>query len=324
MKKEGTRNLRLGIFVLAGTALLIAALYLVGTKQNLFGSTFNLYANFSTVSGLMEGNNVRYAGIDVGTVSEVMIVNDSNVRVTMMIEESVQKYIRKNCKAAVSTDGLMGNKLVNITPSSGPSPMVEPEDVLATVAPIEIEQMIRTLSVTNDNMKDITANLKDITERFRSRNTIWSLLTDEEVAENIKASIVQIRKTSDHTLQITGDLHSLVAGIKNGKGSLGALVTDTALYGSVKQTVLKFEKLSDSLAVLSGDISDISGKLKKGEGSIGVLLNDTAFVHHLNQSMKELNKGTILLNEDLEALKHTFPLKRYFKKQEKKKKKAVK
>lgn len=314
MSKETNRNVRLGLFVIAGTVLLIFALYLVGVKQNLFGNTFNLYANFSTVGGLMEGNNVRYAGIDVGTVAEVEIVNDSSVRVTMMIEEKVRKYIRKNCRAAVGTDGLMGNKLVNITPSSGASAMVEPDDVLSTVEPIEIEEMIRTLSVTNDNMKDITANLKDITERIRSKNTLWSLLTDEEVARNVKASIVQIRKASDNTLFITGDLQQLVSEVRSGKGSVGALLADTSLYAGMKQTVLKFEKLSDSVAVLSGDLRQISHKLNSKEGSLGVLLTDTTFVHDLNKGMKEINKSAVLLNEDLEALKHSFPLKRYFKK----------
>ncbi len=321
MSDEKARNLRLGVFILAGTLLLILALYLVGTKQNLFGSTFNLYANFNTVNGLMPGNNVRYAGIDVGTVESVDILNDSCVRVKMVVEEDVRKFIRKNCMAAVGTDGLMGNKLVNITPSKGSSEMVEHDDVLATVKPIEIEEMIRTLSVTNENMRDISSNLKDFTERIKGKNTLFSLLMDEEVAANVKASIVQIRQTAGQTITITGDLAAITSGLRDGKGSLGALITDTVLYGNVKQSIVNFEKISDSVAVLSGDLRSITQKLNKGEGSLGVLLTDTTFVHNLNLGMKEINKSAILLNEDLEALKHSFPLKRYFKKQEKLQKK---
>ena len=114
MAKETSKNIRLGIFVLAGTAFLIVALYFIGNKQNLFGSTFKISAQFNNVNGLMIGNNVRFSGIDVGTVESVEIINDSMVNVVMIIEKDVQKFIRKNAVASVGTDGLMGNKLVNI------------------------------------------------------------------------------------------------------------------------------------------------------------------------------------------------------------------
>src|SRR3989337_310265 len=111
MSKEFSRNIRLGIFVLAGTAFLIMLLYFIGSKQNLFGSTFRISAQFYSVNGLMPGNNVRFAGIDVGTVERVEIISDSTVSVTMLIEEKVRHYIKKNAVAIVGTDGLMGNKL---------------------------------------------------------------------------------------------------------------------------------------------------------------------------------------------------------------------
>src|SRR5689334_12869651 len=108
MSKELTRNIRLGIFVLAGTVFIIVMLYLIGSKQNLFGSTFRISAQFYTVNGLMEGNNVRFAGIDVGTVEKVEIISDSTVNVVMLIEEKIRPYIKKNAIASVGTDGLMG------------------------------------------------------------------------------------------------------------------------------------------------------------------------------------------------------------------------
>ena len=95
MLKDTNKNVRLGLFVLAGTVSLILAMYFIGAKQNLFTSAFRIRANFHNVDGLMPGNNVRFAGIDVGTVEKIEILSDSNVRVLMRIEEKSRVYIKR-------------------------------------------------------------------------------------------------------------------------------------------------------------------------------------------------------------------------------------
>lgn len=317
MGKNASKNIRLGVFVLAGTVFLIAALYLIGNNHNLFGNTFRISAEFHNVNGLMPGNNVRFSGIDVGTVERVEIVSDSSVRVTMIIEEDLRQFIRKNAVASIGTDGLMGNKLVNINSSGATEELIEEGDVLATTQPIDQDEMIRTLNATNENMQVITSNLRTITDRINSKNTLWSLLMDTVVAENVKASIVSIRIASNQSAILTGDLTAITAGIRNGQGTLGALITDTTLSAHLKQAVVKFESINDSVAVISGNISGIVNGLQNGEGTLGVLLNDTTFVHNLNEGMANIRDGSVLLNEDLEALRHSWPLKRYFRKQQK-------
>lgn len=315
MTKEISNNIRLGVFVLAGTVFLIAVLYLIGNNHNLFGNTFRVSAEFYNVNGLMPGNNVRFSGIDVGTVESVEIVSDSSVMVTMIIEQDIRKYIRKNAIASIGTDGLMGNKLVNINSADEQSDPIEPGDVLATVRPIEQDEMIRTLNSTNENMQVITSNLRTITDRINSKNSLWSLLMDTVVAENVKASIVNIRIASDKTAILTGDLNSIAQGIRNGEGTLGALITDTTLAGNLKQVIVKFENINDTVAIISGDISEIINGIKNGKGSLGVLLNDTSFVNNLNQGIGNINEGSLLLNEDLKAVRESWPFRRYFRKQ---------
>ena len=200
MAQETSKNIRVGIFVLAGTVLLIFSLYLIGAKQNLFGSTFELKSQFKNVNGLMPGNNVRFTGIDIGTVKSVEIINDSTVSITMMIENKVQNFIKKNATAMVGTDGLMGNKLINISSSNESSPSVEDGDFLASKAPLGTDDMMRTLNVTNENVKDITVDLKNIVHRLSSPNTLWSILMDTIVAENVKQAIVNIKITKNKTL----------------------------------------------------------------------------------------------------------------------------
>jgi phospholipid/cholesterol/gamma-HCH transport system substrate-binding protein len=317
MAQETSKNIRVGAFVLVGTVLLIFSLYLIGAKQNLFGSTFELKSQFKNVNGLMPGNNVRFTGIDVGTVKSVEIINDSTVDVTMIIEDKVQAFIKKNSTAMVGTDGLMGNKLINILTSNEASESVEDGDFLASKSPLGTDDMMRTLNITNENVKDITVDLKNIVHRLNSPNTLWSILMDTIVAENVKQAIVNIKVTGERTAIITGDLSRIVKHIKNGKGSIGALIADTSFAVKLNQSIVNIKLITDSLALVTGDMHYITSKVKKGEGGIGTVLMDTTFVNNLNESMKNIKSGTENFDENMEALKHNILLRNYFKKKEK-------
>ncbi len=321
MTKETSKNIRVGLFVLIGTGLLIFSFYLIGVKQNLFGSTFKLKAQFYNVNGLMNGNNVRFTGIDVGTVESIEIINDTTVIVVMVIEERVHEFIKKNSVAIVGTDGLMGNKLINIISSPGDYPSVSDGDVLQTLKPIGTDDMIRTLNVTNENVKEITIQVKNIVQKLNSPNTLWSILMDTVVAENVKQAIVNIKITGERTALITGDLTRIVKHVKSGQGTVGALLTDTSFASYLHQSIVNIKLISDSLAIVTGDLQYITSKVKKGEGAIGTILMDTTFVNNLNKSMENIRSGTKSFDEDMEALKHNILLRNYFKKKEKEAKK---
>lgn len=317
MAKENSKNIRLGLFVLVGVGLLIFALYLIGAKQNLFGSTFRLKAQFHNVNGLMRGNNVRFTGIDIGTVESVEIINDSTVNVEMIIEDKVQQFIKKNSIAIVGTDGLMGNKLVNINTSPEDSPAVEDGDMLQTRSPIGTDEMMRTLNITNENVKDITNDLKQIVQKLNRPNTLWSILMDSVVADNLKQAVVNIKITGENAAVITGDLSRIVKDVKAGKGTIGALITDTTFSTQLHQSVVNIKLISDSLALVTGDLHYITSNVKNGKGAVGTLLMDTTFVGNLNKSMENIKSGTKGFDEDMEALKHNILLRRYFKKKAK-------
>lgn len=321
MAQETSKNIRVGVFVLVGTVLLIFSLYLIGAKQNLFGSTFELKSEFKNVNGLMPGNNVRFTGIDIGTVKSVEIINDTTVSVTMIIEDKVQAFIKKNSTAMVGTDGLMGNKLINILSSNEASESVIDGDFLASKNPLGTDDMMRTLNITNENVKDITVDLKNIVSKLNSPNTLWSILMDTIVADNVKQAIVNIKVTGERTAIITGDLSRIVKHIKDGKGTIGALIADTTMAVKLNQSIVNIKLITDSLALVTGDMHYITSKVKKGEGGIGTVLMDTTFVNNLNETMKNVRSGTKNFDEDMEALKHNILLRNYFKKKEKEAKK---
>lgn len=316
MAKTTSQNIRLGLFVIAGTILMIAALYYIGSRQNIFGKTFRINARFHNVGGLMEGNNVRFSGIDVGTVESVEIIDDTSVMVVMIIEENVRPFIKKNAVASVGTDGLMGNKLVNINSVPDHAESVEEGDELTTQPPIDLTEAMQTLSNTNKNLESITTNLAAFVEDINSDNSMWNILTDSSVAMEIRDLVDNFRTTSEQSSSIAGDLKQISAKINSGKGTAGTLISDTLMAYRLNATIAKLESFGDSVMVISADVATIINDLKSGKGTAGQLLTDTLLIHNLNNSLKEIENSAKSFDENMQALKHTWPLKRYYKKKQ--------
>ncbi|HEV7229896.1 MAG TPA: MlaD family protein [Bacteroidia bacterium] len=314
MEQTITKNIKLGIFVAAGTIFLVISLYYIGSKRNLFSSTFRISAIFYNINGLQAGNNVRFSGINVGTVDRVLILNDSSVKVEMLIEEKIHPYIRKNAIATIGTDGLMGNMIVNIDAGNDKSSQVKAGDIISGRKPIETDEMLRTLEVTNKNVAVITENLKTMTTRINSRNSLWSLLMDTVVAENIKEAVVNIKLTGKRTAMITSDLSTIVSDVKGGKGNLGMLLKDTGLVSHLNETMVKIKQAGENAANITNDLGFLTRQVKSGKGTLGTLLIDTSFARKLDKSLDNVQSGTDNFNQDMEALKHNFLLRAYFRK----------
>ena len=317
MKKQTINMAKLGVFVLLATLCLVMGLYYIGSKKNIFHRTITVSANFKNIGGLITGNNVRFNGINVGTVSKVYAIADTAIKVEFTIDEESTKFITTTAIASIGTDGLLGNKLIDIAPGKPGGKPVSEGNVLKTLDPIQIDNTLRTLTATNDNLKIITDNLKSVTEKFNNSSALWQLLNDTAIAENVRNAVVRFKLTSSNSAIITGDLSKIVQDIKSGKGSIGALLMDTVFSHKLNQTIVNIEALSDSVALITGDFKDFSEQLKEGNGAIGTLLTDTAFVHNLNQSLENIKAGSGNFNENMEALKHSWPFKKYFKKQKK-------
>lgn len=194
MKKQTGNRIKLGVFVTLGTILFIVAIYIVGKKQNLFDTTIQLSTVFKDVSGLQPGNNVRFAGINVGVIANIAIINDTSIRVDMDIQQEVQKFIKSDSKAVIGSEGIMGNKILIITPGSNGA-MVKSNSFLVSTSPISMDDLLKSLKVTIDNAAVLTTDLSDITSNIRNgRGTIGKLLMDSTFAEDIDQTIGNIKK----------------------------------------------------------------------------------------------------------------------------------
>lgn len=309
MKKETTRNIRLGLIVLLGSVGIIAALYYVGSRQRMFGSTIQIKAAFYNVSGLRRGNSVRFSGIDIGTVESIEITSDTSVMVVMVIDSDARRFIRKDALAFIGTDGIMGNKLVNINQSRSAERTIENGDVLQTLRTMEMDATFRTLNSTNDNLNAVSADLRAITEKLNSDRSLLNLLLDGTVADNVQSAIAHFRYTGENTAMLTGDLRAIARDVNEGRGTAGLLLTDTLLRHDFANTVVNIRMLSDSLAVISGNFQSLSENLKNGEGVLGLLLTDTLAAQRLEQILSNLEEGSGNFNKTLLNLKKKWPFK---------------
>src|ERR1051326_5159900 len=197
MKKRTGQSVKLGMFVTIAVLLFISGIYFIGQRQRLFSNVFRLRGIFGTVSGLQVGNNVRFAGINVGTVENIRIVSDTEVCVNMIIDNDTKKFIKKDAHAIIGSEGLMGNKVVNITPGTESDEEVENNDYIETDQPVNIDSVLSQLKATAENASRITGNLADITDRIKSgKGTIGKLLMDSSFAGNVDQALVNIKQGS--------------------------------------------------------------------------------------------------------------------------------
>jgi phospholipid/cholesterol/gamma-HCH transport system substrate-binding protein len=325
-------NVKLGIFVLAGLVLLIFALYLVGKDTNLFSKNYVLKVRFDNVSGLMVGNDVRYSGIQVGTVKRLTLLNDTIIEVTMLVDEKMKMYIHKHDIASIGTDGLVGNKLINITPGKDRTQLAENDDVLKVKPNINTDEMLEVLNKTNKNIAVISEDLKSTVQRLNNSTTLWKILNEKSLPDNLKATLVNIRNASikaDKMIvkadNMVTDLQTVVQDVKNGKGSLGGILHDTAILVNLNAAVDKIKIVGDNASSLANELNTLTQGVKQdinsGKGTMNAVLKDSALVQKLNKSLEHIEQGTDNFNQNMEALKHNFFFKGYFKKLEKQKKK---
>lgn len=326
MAKKTVNTIKLGVFVLSGLLFLILMLYMIGKNRNLFGPAFILKAQFENVQGLVPGNNVRFSGIGIGTVKKINIISDTLIEVDMLVDDKMQTIIRNNAIVSIGSDGLMGNKVINISPARSPAPFVTEGGILNTRKTVGTDEMLQTLSKTNQDISVIAAQLKIAVQRVNNSNALWAMLNDETLPENLRASVANVKLATAHAVVVASDLQSIVAAVKSGKGSLGAVLTDTAFAANLNNAILKIKLVgdrADELAVaLNEVVADVKQEVHHGKGTVNALLTDSSMVNKINASLDNIQKGTDAFNQNMEALKHNFLFRGYFKKQEKQQAKA--
>lgn len=187
-------KVRLGLFIIGGILLFVGAVFIIGKKNNLFDPVFKVTSDFYNVSGLQVGNNIRFSGITVGTVDDIEIINDSTVRVEMLIRNDVKKFIKADSKASIGSEGLIGDRLIIISQGGTDAPVVKTGQTLESTEPIETDDIMASLQITAANSEIITDQLSEVMIKINSGNgTLGRLINDPTIANNLGQSISNIK-----------------------------------------------------------------------------------------------------------------------------------
>lgn len=325
MKKSASEKTRLGIFVIISTILFVVAVYMIGQGKDLFKKTFTISAYFQNVNGLQNGNNVRYAGIDIGTVKSINMVNDSTIKVDMNIEEKIIQHIKKDAIATIGSDGLVGNMIVNIVPGKGTASIIENGDVIESFSKIGADDILSTLSVGSENAALLTVDLLKITtEILEGEGTIGLLLNDTIMAQDLKQSVYNLKTASKGATKAINELTDIISSIKTNDDSvLGMVLNDSISGKQLKSIVNNLETSSNEINSILNNINTVVNDLNSSEGAYNYIVRDTTLVNDLKSTIKNINEGTEKFNENMEALKHNFLTRGYFRKLERQEKKEA-
>lgn len=190
MEKESGSTWKLGMFVTIGLLLFIMAVYFIGKQQNLFGSTFHISSQFKTVSGLEVGNNVRFSGINVGTVEQIQLKNDSTVNVILVMKEEVRKFIKTDATASIGSDGLMGDKVLTISPGAKSKKEIEDNGQIASVDGIEMHDIMKSVKKSVDNIGVISDEIAIFSHSMNNGNgALARLVKDDKMANSVSNTL---------------------------------------------------------------------------------------------------------------------------------------
>jgi len=332
MAKKTENTVKLGLFITIAVALFIAAVYYIGNEDNMFGASLRISSVFSNVNGLRPGSNVRYSGINVGTVESIVLLNDTTVQVNMKVDKKVQPYIRKDAIASIGSDGLVGSMLVNISPGEGAAGIVEEGDIIISYSRAETDELLNTLGKTNENIEIVSNDLLTITQQMtRGKGAIALLLRDTLLATNLQRSVANLRQASEYLAAAGAQLQAMAGEVEEGPGLLNQLLYDTTVVANLNSSINQIDTLvgkaapflaemqrsAEGISAASATLKAVMEGLDSGRGTAGLLLKDSAAANDIRQILDNLNQGTARFNENMEAMKENFLFRRYFKKKKK-------
>ncbi|MGM0530264.1 MAG: MlaD family protein [Bacteroidota bacterium] len=275
MKLTIGKSIRLGFFIIVGITIFASAIYIIGKQRHLFGNTFTINGVFKDVSGLKVGNNVRYSGINVGSVSNIQLINDTLVRVQVTLERKVHQFIREDSQMEIGTEGVMGNKVVNITSGTSTAPVVEEGDVIGTIEAVKMDEILEELDRSSGNATVITKNLADITTKINKGEGIFgSLFADTAFSNNLD-------RISNNTAKLTENFSLITEKINQEQGVVGKMLSDTVLAD-------QFDQAGNNMLQSTENLSEITRKINKGEGVFGKMFTDTSFTRNLDTVSRNL------------------------------------
>lgn len=316
--KDNRRGIIVGAFILLGLVIFVVGVFTLGSQKKAFVKSFTVDVVFNDIQGLKTGNNVWFSGVKIGTIRKIQFYGTSQVQVFLNIEEEAHKYIHKDATASISSDGLIGNKIIVVTGGSPKYPFVEDGDQLQVNTTLSTDDVMKTFQVNNKNLVDVTSDFKILARGLvEGKGTAGSLLTDQKVADDFKAIVANLKSTTASANKMAKELDIFAKTLNTKGGLMNNLLSDTVVFAKLQSSVDQLQKTAGSAAILTENLNKASAKLNQNDNALGLMLNDQQTASQVKSIIKNLETSSRKLDEDLEALQSNFLLRGFFKKRAK-------
>ena len=319
---KNTRAVIVGVFIFLGLADFVVTVLTIGGQRKTFAKSITITAMFDDINGLQKGNNIWFSGVKIGTVKKISISNTSLVAVEMSIDEDSKKYIHKNAKAKISSEGLIGNRIVVLSSGGGKFPPVEDGDVVAIDKAISPDEIMATFQSNNKNLLDVTNDFKVISKNvLDGKGTVGKLMSDETLFTEFQATIAMLKKSAANAQQLSSDVEQFTGKLNKKGGLMNNVITDTVVFRRLQNAVSDIETVTTTANGIVSDLkktsNGLNNDLNNPKAPVGMLLKDEATAAQLKDVLRNLQSASIKLDEDLEAAQHNFLLRGFFKKKAK-------
>ncbi len=295
-----------GVFVVAGVLLFAVGLFLIGNRRMLFNDTFEVYAEFANISGLQNGAKVRVAGMDAGEVDSIHVPPSPSAkfRVKLRIREDLHPLIRVDSVASIQTDGLVGNKFVQVEAGTDQAQTVPPNGTIKSREPFDFAEMLQRMSETLDLVTSTIVEVRSGVDD--ALQTVTDTAADAQDLMNDLGTDAKQILASAH--RASDNIAVIVADVRQGKGTVGKLMTDDALFNSLKGIAADGQKavisLKEAAEQAKGAVADFRGENGPLKGVTG----------SLQQTLASARDAMSDLAENTEALKRNFFFRGFFNK----------
>lgn len=322
------RAVIVGIFIFLGLGIFIWTVLTLGSQKKTFADSITVKSVFANVNGLQKGNNIWFSGVKIGTIHRVALIGNGRVEVDMNIEKQSVPYIHKNAKAKISTDGLIGNKIIEIYGGTSKAPAIEDGDVLNNEEILNTDAMMATLNKNNDNLLAITENFKVLTSNMvEGKGSIGKLLKDESFADKLNQTVTTLNVASTNLERLSANVSRYTSKLNDSGNLANDLVTDTVIFSKLRSTVAQLQSVADKsqgiMDSVQNTITTFNNGLNNTNAPAGMLLSDEKSATDLKITFQNLQSASKKLDEDLEAVQHNFLLRGFFKKKAKEERRVV-
>lgn len=328
---------KLGLFIFIGSTLLVIGIFLLGNKEALFRPTFTVKAYFSNIEGLRKGAPVRLGGIDVGSVKDIEIIKDTSgkVEVSMRLLNEIQRFIKKDTRASIETEGLVGNKVVILEIGSSTAEQVGEGGTIQSKNPVGFGAVIEETQGIMGYTKEMTKNMAEIVEKInRGEGTIGKILTDEKLYnqateltkradQSLYAVITELEKVSEIFKSLGGgvsevitnvnravtQVDTIIQGVNEGRGMLGQVLVEGSKYDSLfTSTMSEIQKTSADASLAASRLAENMEALKhnwlfKSYFEDRGYWDKAEYQDQINSSLRELDEKIKLIDQRIEILK---------------------